>query len=490
MKRWIIFLHRYLGIPMSVVFVIWFISGIVMIYTGGMPVLTEADRLARIGAIEFDRIALSPAEAAEIAGFDGDARAVTLTTLLGRPAYRIGRTFGRQSTVFADNGEIFEEADMAEARQAVAVFSERPESAVQFIGTLNQADQWTITEAEHLPLDRYDVDDGRGTRVYFSREAGEVELVTNRMTRALAWAGAIPHWFYFSPLRTNQPLWYWSVVWVAAIACFLAVLGIVLAFTQFRRSKPFRLSASVRYRGWMRWHYYTGAVFGIFSLTWAFSGMMSMEPFPWNDAEGLFLPRNELQGGDLALERYRLDDPFVRQVIASDPVEIELLRIQREPYYSVTTISPDGAVEHRLIDADTLSLREDYFSEESILGELERTVTDANIRDFAVLDAYDAYYYSRDGSAPLPVLRVRFDDPAYTWAYFDLATSAQLGSIHRLSRLQRWLFNGLHSLDFSFWYARRPLWDIGLIVLSLGALASSAIGMYLGMRRLAGRAAK
>jgi len=30
MKRWLIWLHRYLGIPMSVVFVVWFLSGIVM----------------------------------------------------------------------------------------------------------------------------------------------------------------------------------------------------------------------------------------------------------------------------------------------------------------------------------------------------------------------------------------------------------------------------------------------------------------------------
>ena len=126
----------------------------------------------------------------------------------------------------------------------------------------------------------------------------------------------------------------------------------------------------------------------------------------------------------------------------------------------------------------------------SILSELEATVTEAAIAEHSVLDAYDAYYYARDAELPLPVLRVKFDDPAETWAYFDLNTSSHMGSNHRLSRLERWLFNGLHSLDFSFWYGRRPLWDIVLIGLSLGALATSAIGMYLGFRRLAGRADK
>ena len=35
--RWLILIHRYLGIPLSVLFVVWFASGIVMMYTGDMP---------------------------------------------------------------------------------------------------------------------------------------------------------------------------------------------------------------------------------------------------------------------------------------------------------------------------------------------------------------------------------------------------------------------------------------------------------------------
>ena len=50
--------------------------------------------------------------------------------------------------------------------------------------------------------------------------------------------------------------------------------------------------------------------------------------------------------------------------------------------------------------------------------------------------------------------------------------------------MERWIYNGLHSLDFSFWYNRRPLWDIGVLTLMLGGLASSAIGLYLGIRRV------
>jgi PepSY-associated TM region len=494
LKRSIIFLHRYVGIPMSVVFVVWFVSGIVMIYTGDMPSLGRTEQLRGQGPVDFEAIRLAPAAAAVAADVDGAVSELSLETLLGRPVYRIGRNFGPPATVFADTGEVFDGADADAALAESARFIGQPPAKLHFVGTVTEPDQWTLTLVRSLPLERFDVDDGRGTRVYFSRRAGRVDLVTTRATRALAWAGAIPHWFYFTPLRVNQPLWYWTVVWVAVVGCAMAVLGLVLAVTQFRRSRPFRLSASIRYRGWMRWHYYTGALFGIFALTWAFSGLMSMEPFDWMTTTGMRLPRNNLEGGPLELVAYRPDQPALAATIGGRVAAVEMRRIQGEPYYVVTPYPNGGpgargeVIGRRIIDARSLEVRTTPFAAESILTELERTVTDANIVEQTVLETYDAYYYDRDGEAPLPVLRVKFDDPADTWYYFDLMTGSSLGANHRLGRLERWLFNGLHSLDFSFWYARRPLWDIGMILLSLGALTTSGIGMYLGFRRLARRA--
>lgn len=490
MKRWIIWLHRYLGIPMSVVFVIWFMSGIFMIYAGDMPSLSVSERLSQEPPIDFESLSLSPQEAVASAGIDGEITELTLEPLLGRPAYRIGRIFGPRVTLFADTGEIFTGADADQAAPAVAALLSVPPGSVEFIETVTEVDQWTMALSRQLPLERFDVDDGRGTRAYFSLQTGRLELLTTRQDRTLAWIGTIPHWFYFTPLRTNQPLWYWTVVWVSVAGCVLATLGIVLAFTQFRRSRPFRLSVSVRYRGWMRWHYYTGAVFGVFALTWVFSGLLSMEPFAWTNAEGMYLPRNDLEGGSLELERYRLEPSAIIDVAGGTARRVELRRIQTEPYFVVSALGRDGAIERKLVHAATLAPRVDHFPADSILSELEATVTEAAIVEHAVLDSYDAYYYARDAGLPLPVLRVKFDDPAETWAYFDLNTSSHMRSNHRLSRLERWLFNGLHSLDFSFWYGRRPLWDIVLIVLSLGALASSAIGMFLGFRRLTRRADK
>ena len=89
-------------------------------------------------------------------------------------------------------------------------------------------------------------------------------------------------------------------------------------------------------------------------------------------------------------------------------------------------------------------------------------------------------YYSREREAPLPVLRITFGDPQRSWLYLDPAIGRMVGRFTRLERVPRWISHGFHSLDFPFWYDRRPLWDVGVITLILGGTASSGIGLWLG----------
>ena len=135
-------------------------------------------------------------------------------------------------------------------------------------------------------------------------------------------------------------------------------------------------------------------------------------------------------------------------------------------------------------------MRDEPFGVESLLGRLTAAVRGVPVVESALLADYDAYHYyargsSRERQAPLPVLRVKFGDPLETWVYVDPALSRVVASVHRFDRVERWLFNGLHSLDFAFWYDRRPLWDVGVIaLLSLGGLASSGIGLWIGCGRI------
>jgi hypothetical protein len=504
LNKTLVFVHRYLGIALSLLVVMWFASGIVMIYAGGMPAIEPETRLARMPDLDTGKVRLTLAEAAEKAGFDAssgwDGPRVTMLTVMGRPAYRFGTT----PTVFADTGEVLEEIDQAQAKTVAARFLGLPEDKIRFVRTLTEPDQWTLAEGRAMPEYKFAADDGRGSELYVQPQLAEVAMHTTSQSRFLAWIGVIPHWLYFAPLRVHQPLWYEIVVWTSALATGLALIGLVLAVTKLRWPKPFRFAPAIPYAGWMRWHYITGAIFGIFSLTWAFSGLLSMEPFAWTNAEGLTLPRATFSGGAMDFAAFgRVEPATWSRVLDGRPVrEIAFTRIQDRSFYVVRPAPPgsDAAQRERLhqpydapnraeadralIAADTMTVRDQPFGEDTLLARLATALPNVRITEHTLLTDYDDYYYSRGRLAPLPVLRVKFDDPMQTWAYIDPKMSQPLAIVHRFSRLERWLFTGLHDLDFSFWYNSRPLWDIGMLVLLLGGLASSAIGMWLGFGRL------
>jgi hypothetical protein len=502
LRRALILTHRYLGIPLSVLFVLWFVTGIAMIYVGGMPTLSAQARLERLPALDLAAVRFPPAAAAAqaVSGFGR----VTLTTVLDRPAYRFASSYGT-ATVFADTGEPLEEIDAETARNVAARFLGVPAESIELEHTVERPDQWTLQLGRDLPLYKFAVDDGAGTEAYVSPQAGEVRLVTTTKTRTLAWIATIPHWFYITPLRTNQPAWYWTVVVTSALGCVLALLGLVLGITQFHKSTPFRWSQVVRYQGWMRWHYLSGALFGVFALTWVFSGLLSMEPFDWANADSLEISDDALTGGPVELEQFPTFDaePWAALLTGRTLKELEFRRIDDAPYYLArytgNAAEPDprrerlhqpypitGRAEpqHMLVDARTLAERTAPFAPDRLLARLAAAAPAATIDTHELLTSYDSYYYSRNGQAALPVLRVKFNDPLATWVYVDPELGQLVASIHRLQRVERWLYNGLHSLDFGFWYDRRPLWDIGMILLSLGALATSTIGFWLGFKRL------
>jgi uncharacterized iron-regulated membrane protein len=499
-RKSLILVHRYLGIVLGLLFFVWFLSGIGMMYAGGMPQLTAQMRLLRLPPIDLSRIVLTPAEAAarlEPADENGSAPGaprdrsrgpggVVVGALLERPVYRFGGGRGGGGIVYADDGAVLNGVDAAMARAIAAHFMSVPEEKLRQ-SLITEADQWTIGQRRQMPLHKIEVQDGDGSVLYLSPESGEVLVLTTRATRALAWVAAIPHWLYFTPLRVNDRLWNRVIIWTSVIGCFLALLGIILGIIQFRYSRPLRISrigSHIPYSGLMRWHYITGVIFGIFTLTWVFSGLLSMDPWEWVSGRDLRVNREQFTGGAVDLTSYpKFDAPAWSQLVGGKPIkEIEYTRIEGDPYYVVRV---PGA-ERLLVAVNPLEVRRDLFNVDSLVTRLKKAVPDAQIVESQLLTDYDSYYYSRNEPRPLPVLRAKFDDPKETWVYIDPAMGQVAGQLHRGDRIQRWLYNGLHSLDFSFWYgsARRGVWEAGMIVLNLGGAAVSGIGFWIGIKRM------
>ncbi len=441
-----------------------------MVYARGMPEVDADTRLSRIPALDAAAIRIPPSKAARLAGFGDQPERLILTTVLDRPAYRVGTI---PVTIFADTGERLDEITESQAIAIGRRFLDTPNKPdVRYGRFVTEPDQWTLTQRRHLPLHKVLAGDSSATEMYISSRLGEVVVHTTRRTRALAWISAIPHWLYFTALRVNNRLWRQVVIWTAGLASLSALLGLALAFTQF----------SVPYRGWLRWHYRAGAAFGVFALTWAFSGLLSMEPWFWarSDARTTDVVSAALAGGELDLSDFpEMDVSQWTGVLGDVPKEVEFLRIQGEPHLAVRDVTPDI----RVLRATTRVEERGHFPVASLIARVKTADSGGAIVDAGLLEQPDFYYYSRT-ALPLPVLRVKLDDRDGTWLYIDPALGRLVTGFTRRARIQRWLYNGLHSLDLPGLYKRRPLWDVVVVTLCLGGAILSFIGVVIAGRRV------
>ena len=174
-----------------------------------------------------------------------------------------------------------------------------------------------------------------------SGSSGEVVQYTTTASRIGAYLGPIPHWLYFTPLRKHQAVWSQFVIWSSGIGTVAAILGIVIGVWMYSPSKRYRFDgapARIPYRGQKRWHMVLGLIFGIGAATWAFSGMLSMDPFPSMVRRGRACDIAQALRGRPQLAAFAARDP--RDALAQLPglsvKELELVTVAGEPVYLAT----------------------------------------------------------------------------------------------------------------------------------------------------------
>jgi hypothetical protein len=484
-RRVLIYTHRWLGICGCVLFIIWFASGIVMMYAR-MPQLTADERLAHLAPVDLSVARVGIADAARGQSIDR----VVVSMLAGRPVYRF-LIRGAWTTVFADTGEPLTGVDRERSLDLARRWAPEHASTIRYDAYLTDADQWTLSSEvrRQMPMHRIALGDADDSYIYIPERIGEPVLTTTARERRWAYAGAVLHWIYFTPLRRQSAAWAQLIIWSSIAGCGLCVSGLVWGVWRYSPSSRYRLKrerSHSPYAGLMRWHHYAGLIFGVISFTWVFSGLLSMDPWDWSPGTGPTRQQREtLAGGPLNIEsvtlawlRHQFDDARLKpgapanragsveaQGFSRTIREIEIVQFAGEPF----VVSRDSPVR---FDSDTL------------LAAARAAMPGVPVDEATWLDDYDAYYYDRDRERALPVLRVRFGDAARTWLYLDPRRGAIVRKEERLSRINRWLYHGLHSLDFPFLYYRRPLWDVVVIVLSLGGLVLSATTVTAAVHRL------
>ena len=406
--------------------------------------------------------------------------------------------------VFADDGTEPPPADQAMVDRVAAAWAGHPlaEARKELV---EEIDQWTVGGLRsQLPLQKFSWPDGQ--QVYINGDTGNVVQYTTTSSRFWAYLGAIPHWMYFTPLRKHQAEWFSFVVWSSLIGTVAALIGVIIAIWMYSPRKRYRYAGaatSIPYTGWKRWHTIAGLFFGVITVTWTFSGLLSMGPFPLMDrltdltvpappqaADGGGRGRAAGPGANIAgALRGRGTPPLsayatkpLPEALASlrgfEPKEVEYTSFAGEPVYMAT----NSRGETRIVP-----MRGEP-KERFEIDEVMRIVREAagpNLAELEVMDQYDAYYLDRRREAPLPVIYAKMNDALGTRYYIDPGTARVVRTYSTRGWVNRWLYNGLHSLDFPWLYNYRPLWDIVVITLMLGGTALCLTSIILTWRVLA-----
>ncbi len=473
-KRWLYWLHRWLGVVTCVLCVMWFLSGLVMLYVP-FPSWKDEERVAQLPAVAVDRVAVTPDVALAAAGVRTLPTTFRLEMLADEPVYRVV-VAGANLTVSAATGQLVHEVSAAQAQHHVeAAF---PKGRVRLTETLDY-DQWTVTRRfdPHRPLYRFTLDDGLGTNVYVSSKTGEIVQNATHNERFWNWLGAIPHWIYFSPIRKDQELWRQSVMWLSGPLVIGAISGLWIGILRLRVRKPYSRGRITPYRGWTKWHHVGGLVGGFFLTAWIASGWLSVNPFKLFARTQLSDVQRIAYAGWTDGSMHGATTGAIAKASAGGATDISFVWVGGQAY-----IVARSAAGITLADARSGTPVE---VPDAVLAESARGVLpSASVVGLERLTEEELYWYSHHHKRPLPVVKVRFDDPSATWLFLDPSTGGIADLSDRSARTYRWLFNFLHDYDLPILLRNQPARDFIVWILSIAGLVISISGVVIGWRTL------
>lgn len=472
--RSLVVLHRWVGIVLCLFFAMWFASGVVMIYVP-YPALPDHARVSGMETIDAALVRVAPAEALAASGTANPVR-LRLLQAAGQARYVITPATGSMVSVSATDRSVLAPVGPEEARRIAASFGGAP---VHDVAGPYGYDQWTVHNRFDAarPFYRADLADAAGTSLYVSTRSGEVLQRTTRFERAWNYPGSVVHWLYPTLLRRNWLVWNWSVWALALIGVVVTVAGLWLGVLRWRAQIRSGRGGISPYRRWLKWHHVGGLVIGGFILTWIFSGWVSMD-------HGLLFSRGMMSQSQ-ATAYAGLAPPQAAGAVSLEQVDAAL------PATEMEIVALAGA--SYLLARDRDGTRVTTPSG----GPAESALPTA-----AILAATQAAFPGIDVSRPISIpqddvyarvrssdgvgghgLRMVLQDQAASWVYVNPESGRVIEVMDRSRRLYRWLFFGLHTLDFPFLASDWVWTPVILGLLGLG-FAFSVTSIVIGWRRL------
>ena len=473
-NRWLTWFHRWAGVVLCLIFAIWFASGAVLHFVG-FPALPADLQRTRGGVVDLARVHIQPAAALERAP---GATRLLLAAIAGRPVYLARLQDGTWLRIAADSGELLPSISPAIARDVAASFGRAPVGAVS--GPIRY-DQWIVHQQydPFRPFYRVRLDDAARTDLYVSTVTGQVRQRTRLRERAWNYLGAIVHWIYFTPLRSNWSAWNEVVWWVSLAALMSAIAGTWLGIVRSVANSTAGRRGLSPFRGWMRWHHIIGLFAGAIVLTWIFSGWLSMDHGRiFSLAQASSNQTARLKGIKLA-ETARAARPAAMSALAPFS-ELTFNAIAGHPF--LTAFGP-AATPARIVFLDSSPSGRLTALQPSLISSALRAVWPGKTVRAADGDRYDALYrlaesVGDNGAAFL------VGGNAGLRVYVDRETGRFLAVMNPNRRQYAWFYYALHTFEFPVLInhpAVRTALELALLAVGFGF---SITGVILGYRRL------
>jgi hypothetical protein len=481
--------HRALGLLTGPLVIVWFVSGIVMMYVPHPKAHRSAmDRLVQMAPLAAHTIVLDFQQAWLKTGMSGTPVKARLNMLIDRPAYFFLRAEGGWKVVYADNGEVLKHVTPDMAIESASSYTGRNIGKKAKIDLLDRWDQWTVGTGSgpgYRPFYRIKCSDDAGTWVHVSRSSGEVCQVTTKRERFLVWLGSIPHWLYFTVLRQHLELWRQVIIWIAGVGTVAVALGLWIGIAHFRwkgygRHRYRRSSAFI---GVKKWHHFLGMGFGLTTLLWIFSGMLSLSPLHWHsESSPSAVEMQVVAGGDLTPSLFTVKPSRILSLYRKghNIRKVDLMRFNSDPYYLLWKSRSDSF----LIRADEPGHPFfPYIPTEEIVAAARGLLPENLVASYSVLHDYDLYYVDKKERSKLPVVKIDFDAPNHPSYYINMSNGVIEKKYDRTARVNRWLYRFLHCFDLPILLRHRLLRDMLMLFFLSGGLLQAAFGLYSWIRR-------